>query len=63
MKKFERLTYMFVGVAIGFMLFATTNKGKVKTEYAIIEVTKTNDFTDDLDDSEKGYYNHLFNTK
>jgi hypothetical protein len=63
MKKFERLTYMFVGVAIGFMLFATTNKNKVKTEYDVIEVVKTTDFTDDLDDSEKGYYNHLFNTK
>lgn len=63
MRRFENLTYMFVGVAIGFLLVATTHKEKVVKEYCVVEVPKTSDITDKLVDSERGYYEHLARTK
>lgn len=63
MRRFENLTYMFVGVAIGFLLFATTNKKKAVKEYCFVEIPKKADITDNLVDSERGYYEHLINTK
>lgn len=63
MKRFENLTYMFVGVAIGFMLFATTSKREAVKEYCIVQVPKKQDITDKLVDTERGYYEHLFNSK
>jgi hypothetical protein len=63
MRRFENLTYMFVGVAIGFLLVATTYKEKVVKEYCVIEIPKTSDITDKIVDSERGYYEHLINTK
>lgn len=63
MRRFENLTYMFVGVAIGFLLVATTQKEKVRKEYCVVEITKASDITDKLVDSERGYYEHLARTK
>lgn len=63
MRRFENLTYLFVGVAIGFMLFATTTGRKIHKEYSVIRIAKTDDFTDCAVDSEKKYYEHLYNSK
>jgi hypothetical protein len=63
MRRFENLTYMFVGVAIGFLLVATTHKEKVVKEYCVVEIPKTSDISDKIVDSERGYYEHLINTK
>lgn len=63
MRRFENLTYMFVGVAIGFLLVATTHKEKVVKEYCVVEILKNSDISDKIVDSERGYYEHLINTK
>ena len=63
MRRFENLTYMFVGVAIGFLLVATTHKEKVRKEYCVVEIPKASDITDKIVDSERGYYEHLARTK
>lgn len=65
MRRFENLTYLFVGVALGFMLFATTNKGKVKVikKFGVVYLPKTTDITDNAVDSERRYYEHLYNSK
>jgi len=63
MRRFENLLYTFVGVGLGMLIAASLYEKEIQKIYEIVEIPKTSDITDDLADSEKGYYEHLYNTK
>ena len=63
MRRFENLIYLFAGFGIGMLIAASMYEREIEKVYEIIEVPKTNDITDHLDDTERGYYEHLINTK
>jgi hypothetical protein len=63
MRRFENLLYLFVGVGLGMLITASLYEKEIKKIYHIVEIPKTSDITDELADSEKGYYEHLYNTK
>lgn len=63
MRRFENLLYLFAGIGIGMLLTASLYEKEIQNIYQVVEVTKTRDITDDIDDSEKGYYEHLHRTK
>jgi hypothetical protein len=63
MRRFENLLYLFVGVSLGMLIAASLYEKEIQKIYHIVEIPKTSDITDDLDDSEKGYYEHLHRTK
>ncbi len=63
MRRFENLLYLFVGISLGMLLAASLYEKEIEKIHHIVEIPKTSDMTDDLDDSEKGYYEHLYNTK
>lgn len=59
MRRFENLTYLFVGVAIGFLLIRLTYKKEVRTQYMVVEIPKTSDMSDCANENEQKYYQHL----
>lgn len=63
MRRFENLLYLFVGVSLGMLIAASLYEKEIQKIYQVVEIPKTSDITDDLADSEKGYYEHLYNTK
>jgi hypothetical protein len=63
MRRFENLLYLFVGVSLGMLIAASLYEKEIQKIYQVVEIPKTSDITDDLVDSEKGYYEHLYNTK
>jgi hypothetical protein len=63
MKRFENLIYLFAGFALGMLIAASLYEKEVQKIHDIIYLPKTNDITDHLDDSERGYYEHLIRTK
>jgi hypothetical protein len=63
MRRFENTLYAFAGIAIGMMIAMSMYEKEVQRMYSVVEVVKKTDFTDSLDDSERGYYEHLYNTK
>ncbi len=63
MRRFENLLYLFAGFGIGMLIAASMYEREIEKVYEVIEVPKTNDITDHLSDSERGYYEHLINTK
>jgi len=42
---------------------ASLYEKEIQKIYKIVEIPKTTDITDDASDSERGYYEHLINTK
>jgi hypothetical protein len=63
MRRFENLLYTFVGVGLGMLITASLYEKEIQKIYHIVEIPKTGDITDELADSEKGYYEHLYRTK
>lgn len=63
MRRFENLLYLFVGAGIGMLIAASLYEKEIQKIYNIVEIPKTSDITDELVDSERGYYEHLYNTK
>ena len=63
MRRFENLLYLFAGIGIGMLLCASLYEKEIEKIYKIVEIPKTSDITDDASDSERGYYEHLINTK
>jgi hypothetical protein len=63
MRRFENLLYLFAGVAIGMLMAASLYEKEIQKVYTTLEIPKTIDITDDASDSERGYYEHLINTK
>lgn len=63
MRRFENLLYLFAGIAVGMLMAATLYEKEIKKIYSIVEIPKTSDITDDANDYEKGYYEHLIKTK
>jgi hypothetical protein len=63
MRRFENLLYLFAGVGIGMLIAASLYEKEIQKVYSVVEISKTSDITDDLADSEKGYYEHLHRTK
>jgi hypothetical protein len=63
MRRFENLLYLFVGVSLGMLIAASLYEKEIQKIYQVVEIPKTSDITDDLVDSERGYYEHLYNTK
>jgi hypothetical protein len=63
MRRFENLLYLFAGVAIGMLMAASLYEKEIQKVYTTLEIPKTTDITDNASDSERGYYEHLINTK
>jgi hypothetical protein len=63
MRRFENLLYLFVGIGLGMLITASLYEKEIEKIYHIVEIPKTGDITDEIDDSERGYYEHLYNTK
>lgn len=45
------------------LITASLYEKEIEKIYHIVEIPKTGDITDEIDDSERGYYEHLYNTK
>jgi hypothetical protein len=63
MRRFENLLYLFAGIAIGMLMAATLYEKEIQKVYSTVQIPKTSDITDDANDYEKGYYEHLIKTK
>ena len=63
MRRFENLLYLFAGVAIGMLMAASLYEKEIQKVYTTLEIPKTTDITDNASDIERGYYEHLINTK
>jgi hypothetical protein len=63
MRRFENLLYLFAGVAIGMLMAASLYEKEIQKVYSTVQIPKTTDITDNASDSERGYYEHLINTK
>jgi hypothetical protein len=63
MRRFENLLYLFTGVGIGMLLAASLYEKEIQNVYTTLEIPKTTDITDKVNDVERGYYEHLINTK
>jgi hypothetical protein len=63
MRRFENLLYLFAGVGIGMLMAASLYEKEIQKVYTTLEIPKTTDITDKASDTERGYYEHLINTK
>jgi len=63
MRRFENLIYLFAGIAIGMLMAATLYEKEIQKVYSTVQIPKTTDITDDVNDYAKGYYEHLIKTK
>ena len=63
MRRFENLLYLFAGIAIGMLMAASLYEKEIQKVYTTVHIPKTSDITDDANDYEKGYYEHLIKTK
>jgi hypothetical protein len=63
MRRFENLLYLCAGIGIGMLMAASLYEKEIQKIYKIVEIPKTTDITDEVSDSERGYYEHLINTK
>ena len=63
MRRFENLLYLFAGIAIGMLMAATLYEKEIQKVYSTVQIPKTTDITDDVNDYAKGYYEHLIKTK
>jgi hypothetical protein len=63
MRRFENLIYLLAGIAIGMLMAATLYEKEIQKVYSTVQIPKTTDITDDVNDYAKGYYEHLIKTK